>query len=59
MGMRLDCVYLLHKVKRFVGPPLTSCFLTFCSLSGNQISNEGAHALAEALQVNHSLHELK
>ena len=35
------------------------CFLTFCSLRFNQISDEGAHALAAALQVNQSLQELK
>ena len=34
-------------------------FLTFYSLGSNQISDEGARAVAEALQVNQSLQELK
>ena len=35
------------------------CFLTFCSLGSNQISDEGASIVAAALQVNQSLQELK
>ena len=35
------------------------CFLTFCSLSYNQISDEGACKFAGALQMNQSLQELK
>ena len=57
--MRLDCVYLLHKVKGFVEPPLISCSLTFCSLRYNQISDEGVCALSEALRENQILKELK
>ena len=45
---------------RFLEPPLFVCFfLTFCSLRSNQISDEGARAVAAALQVNQSLQELK
>ena len=33
--------------------------LSFCSLSGNNVSSEGATALAGALQVNQSLQTLK
>ena len=36
-----------------------SCSLTLCSLSWNQISDEGARELAAALQVNQSLQTLK
>ena len=46
-------------MKKSVEPPPISRFLTFCSLSGNQISNIGACELARALQVNHSLQELE
>ena len=46
-------------MKMFVGPPLICCSLTLCSLSENEISDEGARTLAEALQVNQSLQELK
>ena len=35
------------------------CSLTFCSLSGNEITSDGVHELAEALQVNQSLQRLK
>ena len=49
----------LHNMKRFVEPSLISCFLTLCSLCGNKILAEGTHAVAEALQVNWSLEELK
>ena len=38
---------------------LICCFLTFCSLGSNQISAEGAHAVAAALQVNQSLQKLE
>ena len=38
---------------------LLICSLTFCSLGSNQITAEGAHAVAAALQVNQSLQELK
>ena len=38
---------------------LICCFLAFCSLGSNQISDEGAHTVAAALQVNQSLQELK
>ena len=34
------------------------CFLTYCSLSRNKISDIGAHELAAPLQVNQSLQEL-
>ena len=44
---------------RFLEPPLFVCFLTFCSLRSNQFSDEGAHAVAAALQVNQNLQELK
>ena len=53
------CASFAHKVMGFVEPSLTYCFLTFCSLSRNQISAEGTHALAKALHVNRSLQELK
>ena len=43
----------------FLEPPLFVCFLTFCSLRSNQISDEGAHVVAAALQVNQNLQELK
>ena len=33
--------------------------MTFCSLSGNQISDEGAREFAAALQVNQSLQTLE
>ena len=46
-------------MKRFVEPPLISCSLTFCSLSQNQISDEGARELAAALQVNQGLQTLE
>jgi len=46
-------------VKRFVEPPLISCFLTFCSLWDNQITDEGARVLGEALRVNRSLQKLE
>ena len=46
-------------MKRFVEPPLISCSLIFCSLWDNRISDEGAHALGEALGVNQSLQDLK
>ena len=46
-------------MKRFVEPPLISCSLTFCSLSNNQIEEEGAHEIAAALKVNQSLQELE
>ena len=36
-----------------------TCSLTFCSLSNNHISDEGACELAAALQMNQSLQELK
>ena len=52
-------MHLLCNVKRFVEPSLISRFLTLCSLYGNKISAEGTHAVAEALQVNWSLEELK
>ena len=51
--------YALHKVKRSDESPLISCSLTFCSLSGNKISDEGARVLGEALRVNQSLQKLK
>ena len=35
------------------------CFLTFCSLGSNEISDKGAHAVAAALEANHSLQELE
>ena len=59
-GIHLKGVPLcaLDKVKRLVEPPLISCSLTFCSLSGNQIQ-EGARVVARALQVNQSLQELE
>ena len=54
------CKYILHKVKKFVESPLISCSsLTFCSLGSNQISDEGAHVLSEALRVNQSLQKLE
>ena len=39
--------------------PCPFCFLTLCSLSKNEISDEGMCALAGALQVNQSLQEFK
>ena len=51
--------YTSHKVKKFVEPPLISHSLTFCSLSRNQIKDEGVRALYEALQVNQGLQKLK
>ena len=53
------CAPFTHEVKRFVEPSLISSSLTFCSLSGNKISNEGACELAAALQVNQSLQALE
>ena len=51
---------MLHKkLKRFVESSLISYSLTFCSLSDNHISDKGAHALSEALQVNQSLEDLE
>ena len=38
---------------------LLICFLTFCSLWSNQMTDKGASTLAAALQVNQSLQELK
>ena len=38
---------------------LFCCCLTFCSLSKNEITDEGVCALAGALQVNQSLQELE
>ena len=38
---------------------LICCFLTFCSLGYNQLSDESARVLSEALQVNQSLQKLK
>ena len=38
---------------------LFCCFLAFCSLGSNQISDEGASTVAATLQVNQSLQELK
>ena len=38
---------------------LICCFLTFCSLRSNQISDKGARTVAAALQVNQSLQKLK
>ena len=38
---------------------LLICSLTFYSLGSSQITAEGAHAVAAALQVNQSLQELK
>ena len=35
------------------------CGLTFCSLSNNEIENEGVCELARALQVNQSLQKLE
>ena len=35
------------------------CSLTFCSLSENEITSDGVHELAGALQVNQSLQRLK
>ena len=55
----LDCVHLTHKVEGSVEPLLISCFLAFCSLSGNKVTAEGARELAAALQVNQTLQELK
>ena len=57
LGMRLDCLHLLHTKWRVLSNHLS--FLTFCSLSDNQISAEGACTLAEALQVNQTLQRLK
>ena len=54
-----SCPSFAHKVMGFVEPSLISCSLTFCSLSGNWIKEEGARGLSEALQVNKSLQELK
>jgi len=34
-------------------------FLTSCSLSGNEITDKGAYAIATTLQVNKSLQSLK
>ena len=53
------CASFTRKVKGVAEPPLISCFLTFYSLNGNKISAEGTRTLAEALQVNQSLQELK
>ena len=47
--------YTLHKIKRFVEPPLISCSLTLCSLIGNQISDEGALILAACYQLAQSV----
>ena len=49
----------LAQHRRFVEPSLISCFVTLYSLCGNKILAEGTHAVAEALQVNWSLEELK
>ena len=59
MYLGAETKYTLHKVKRFVEPPLISRSLTFCSLSENQIKDDGVRALSEALRVNQSLQELK
>ena len=39
--------------------PFFSVFLTFCSLSKNEIKADGARELAGALQVNQSLQQLE
>jgi len=52
-------VLILHTVKRSIEPPFIPSSLTFCSLSKNQISDEGACELAAVLQVNRSLQELE
>ena len=39
--------------------PSIVCYLPFCSLREKEISDIGAYALSEALQVNHSLQELE
>ena len=53
LSSQLLYFYLLSTFELFC------CFLTFCSLSYNQISDEGACEFARALQVNQSLQELK
>ena len=53
------CASFTHKVMGFVEPPLISSSLTFCSLSGNKITDEEACELAGALQVNQSLQALE
>ena len=47
--LRSLCIYNL----------LLVCSVTLCSLGSNQISDEGACAVAAALQVNKNLQELK
>ena len=61
MGIRIYLVYSCLSIHswRFLEPPFFLCSLTFCSLGSNQISDEGAIAVATALQVNQSLQELK
>ena len=56
---KLEFLHLTHKVKGSVEPAFISCFLAFCSLSGNKVTAEGACAVAAALQVNQTLQELK
>ena len=59
MGYR-DQIHLTYtKWRGLFKPPLISCYLTFCSLSRNQISVGGACELAAALQVNQSLQGLE
>ena len=51
--------YLTLKWRCLFKPPLICCFPTFCSISGNKISDKGACAVGSALQVNQSLQELE
>ena len=46
-------------MQKFAESPHISCSLTFCSLSRNQISDEGACKLAGALQINQNLQKLE
>ena len=53
------CCLSIHMFKEILEPPFFVCSMTFCSLGSNQISDEGACAVAAALQVNQSLQHLK
>ena len=60
-AFRFDMHYNIKNVGCSLHSKKGVCFvvLTFCSLSENKISVEGARELARALQVNQSLQELK
>ena len=52
-------IFTISFVTQLVYLQFALCSLTFCSLGSNQISDEGACAVATVLQVNQSLQELK